>query len=738
MFADRRAAAIALAIGAGALGLTASAHVRIKHPSTGSGLFWPGASSTGIVFNAAGSADIPDDSDEVAVRNAIQSWNAVDGAGFTLIEDVSDAAQARTDWESDSLHLMIFDEDGSSGYFPGSSGVVALTPLWFYSNGSIADADILFNGKDFLFTTSGQPGRFDVQDVATHELGHFLGLDHSGAAGATMFPYVDPAVILHRSLSLDDRNGLRSVYPAGSFARLSGRVERANGSGVARAHVVALDTDGRVAGAALADGDGDFLLDGLDAGTYSVYADPLDAPVGAANLTGTYQVDVDFMTTGYLADSSVELGQTVSLGTLVVDSDVSLQLGRSSDRLPRRGTIGSTTMHTLRGSGLVAGSTLEPSDPDLTVSSVTWLGTLVTFQLTVPAGEQPGHVDLIVTNPSGEQDRLVAAVELTPPDPSVASVAPAVASLGGGVNVTVLGSGFRPGARVVLGDRVYIDGEPGGATVLDSGTITFMTQPTVGGLHDLVVIDPTGVEGRRVDAVQVTDLPRPESVFPPSGGTGGGTPITITGSEFVPGAEVYLGGVAAIDVVVVDSTRIDAVTPASLGAGQVSLQVVNPGGLSGDGVTFTYAAFADPNLLDLEPASGDADGGEMVTIRGAGFGPESQVVFGVDPSDGSGGAFATSVTWIDETTLEVLTPPGGGLVSVMVSNPSTGQADVLEAAYTYEAVADSGGGGCAGIATPGPGSWRDALMGSSWFVALFAVGWARLLMARARRRTLAS
>ena len=196
------------------------AHVRLIHSGNGIALRWNTPANISIVINEQGSDDITDQSHITALRNAIRSWNSVPGSTVHLSEDSSPAQMARTDYQSSSLHLILFDENDSSGYFPGGTGIVALTPVWFSNSGVITDADILFNGQDFEFTTSGVPGRFDVQDVATHELGHLLGLDHTDWAGGTMYPYVDPTVILHRSLAQDEVHGLARTH-AEAIAELS-------------------------------------------------------------------------------------------------------------------------------------------------------------------------------------------------------------------------------------------------------------------------------------------------------------------------------------------------------------------------------------------------------------------------------------------------------------------------------------------------------------------------------------
>jgi len=65
------------------------------------------------------------------------------------------------------------------------------------------------------------------------------------------------------------------------------------------------------------------------------------------------------------------------------------------------------------------------------------------------------------------------------------------------------------------------------------------------------------------------------ALFPKSGTTAGGTPVTIAGSGFQAGASVTFGGTPASSVVVVNATTITAVTPARP-TGTVAVAVTNP------------------------------------------------------------------------------------------------------------------------------------------------------------------
>jgi predicted Zn-dependent protease len=720
----RAALALAALVTAGAL---AQSYLRLINPSNGSPLFWQSPNAISVVIHAPGSDDIDDDSHLTALRNAIGSWNAVDGTSARLVEDTNPTNMAVGDYNSTAHHVLRFDETNESGYFPLGSSTVAITPVWFFSNGVIADADVLFNGQGYSFTTSGEAGHYDVQDVAAHELGHLLGFDHSGQAGSTLYPYVDPRVILHRSLARDDEQALRAIYPSATHGTISGSVVRSSdASGVAGAQVIARDAEGRTCGGTLADGAGNFTIGGFDAGNYTLVALPLDTPVSAGNLSPGHVITTNFEPT-IAGPFALGSGQSIAVGSLTVDSDVALNLGTSSDRLPLRATRGTTTNHTLTGNGLAPGSTLFASDPDVTVTVVTWSWSQVSFRLDVPAGEAPGHFDLFVANSSGDLSVLAAAAEITPPDPVVSVVSPAQQDKGASVPLSIFGSNFRAGCRVVLAGRVYEEGVPGGCTLVSSGQLDLNTLPSATGTWDVVVIDASGVEGRLADGYQFTTVPQVTSVFPSAGDDGGGTLVTIKGQEFTNDTTVWINGVLQSTVAVINAQKIQVLTQAGVAGGPYELRVTNPGGAIAT-ADFTYVAPPDPDVIAVDPGGGFAGGGEEIRIDGANFAADTRVVFGADPETGLGGFESPEVRVINGTQLAVSTPGFGfnAALSVLAETASTGQASVVEAAFTTSGAEEPSGGGCHTVPVAGPPDPRDIARSLAFFAILAcALRWTR-------------
>ena len=160
--------------------------------------------------------------------------------------------------------------------------------------GQIIKSDIAFNPA-VQFDTGGGAGQ-DMQTVATHEIGHFLGLDHSAVARAVMFPFAPD--VLH-TLSYDDVAGISSLYSQGApdvaTGSISGTVTM-NGTPVFGAHVFANSTTTanpfsgfanirKTPIGALTLGDGSYTITGVPADSYVVIAEPLDQPVSDSDVS---------------------------------------------------------------------------------------------------------------------------------------------------------------------------------------------------------------------------------------------------------------------------------------------------------------------------------------------------------------------------------------------------------------------------------------------------------------------
>ncbi|MEC8495327.1 MAG: IPT/TIG domain-containing protein, partial [Planctomycetota bacterium] len=278
--------------------------------------------------------------------------------------------------------------------------------------------------------------------------------------------------------------------------------------------------------------------------------------------------------------------------------------------------------------------------------------------------------------------------------------------------------------RVVIGDRIYRDGQIGGCVVADENTILLDTGETIAGHHDVVVIDHTGIEGRAPGAFDVVETPRILSAFPTVGSTMGGTTITLGGTGFVEGMNVTIDGVVQPGVLLDSPTRMRVVTSPGIAGGPYFLRVTSPAGPFAE-TAFTLVPDADPRITEVTPAVGDRSGGATISIMGAGFDADTRVSFGVNTNTGAGGVAAASVEYVGPGHLRVVTPPSSvGTTSLMVEDDATGQVGTLSAGFTYTGLESSDrddGGGCAAVPLPGPPTFRDIIAGAGWILAALAL-----------------
>lgn len=193
----RMAAGTALAL-AGAAGT----HAYVTHAS------WAAATTTFYVNPA--NADVSSDAAITALRTGMSSWN---GAGTPFRLEYGGTTNDTTT-SFDNRNVIIFRPNYSSG------STIAYTYTWKDSSNRLLDADITFYTTDWTFhtgsTSCAASKSVYIEDVAAHEFGHAIGIKHSAATDATMYPSTTSCNQSWRSLASDDISAVRSLYGTGS------------------------------------------------------------------------------------------------------------------------------------------------------------------------------------------------------------------------------------------------------------------------------------------------------------------------------------------------------------------------------------------------------------------------------------------------------------------------------------------------------------------------------------------
>jgi uncharacterized protein (TIGR03382 family) len=243
-------AALMLAL---SLGQTSSApyvRSRVEASDTSSQcLFWTVPKITYYQSSAGNPQTKPAGSELDAIRRSFQSWQTIfDKCGNLSFEDggVVDDRKVGYDSTGDNRNLVLFrtrrcadvapasdacwkDDSCNNAYdcWSNDAQTIAVTLTTYdEKSGIIYDSDIELNAAGFFFTASDGPVcnppvlttncvSTDVQNTATHEIGHFIGLDHTNATGSTMNPRAPPGETSKRTIDSGSQSYVCVAYPQG-------------------------------------------------------------------------------------------------------------------------------------------------------------------------------------------------------------------------------------------------------------------------------------------------------------------------------------------------------------------------------------------------------------------------------------------------------------------------------------------------------------------------------------------
>lgn len=334
-----------------------------------------------------------------AVGRSLRAWQEIEGGNVRFDRGVVPSAKPGADGTSVITAVdELFD----------MSGFMAFTTAWFDDEGVIREADIQIDRE---------LGKTALEQLLTHELGHLLGLDHSGVISAAMFPFVDVSAPIH--LERDDRLAVRQIYPQsgakpeGSW--IEGRIENSYAPlwGV---QVVAVDDMGKVHGTALTSADGRYTIGPVEPGRYRIYVEPMDGPVTRRNLSGAWlKISGEPFNTTFAYPEPVAIGegQRREVDIRVLEAPVNLNpkwIGirergsneLSLDSLAARVRAGDTIDLVVGGDGFVSGMTRfdVPAPGVRRTSEFSYGPSFVWATFEIAADVPPSALTIVVENGS--------------------------------------------------------------------------------------------------------------------------------------------------------------------------------------------------------------------------------------------------------------------------------------------------------------------------------------------------
>ena len=121
--------------------------------------------------------------------------------------------------------VLVADElnpDGVNEVYFGdvdSAGTIAVTIVWGIFSGPLSQRklvewDQVYDQADYNWSSSGEANKMDFENIATHEIGHSVGMGHppDGCANETMYRFATEGETKKRDLNSGDIAGINDLY----------------------------------------------------------------------------------------------------------------------------------------------------------------------------------------------------------------------------------------------------------------------------------------------------------------------------------------------------------------------------------------------------------------------------------------------------------------------------------------------------------------------------------------------
>jgi hypothetical protein len=358
-----------------------------------------------------------------AVLRSFKTWEEVSGIQF--ITETSEKQNISPSEAGDGISLITIGHTPENVllFSTDPDKESAKTRIFYNRRGFITEADIVLNPFQ-MFSTDGSFGTFDLQATLTHEIGHLLGLRHSGVLGATMsesfskngtFGIPDLSA---RILAKNDIAAIRELYEADDeddtcCGAITGKITGPNGRPLkASVRIWAAQAEtGRVFAQGETGPDGVYRLGGLPDSEYSLFWQMLEEgnasfsdELGSVEIVNSNSVTFNAKVSKRSTGPRLEY---IGINSRLANTAVPVRSGRNYMVYLGGRDLDAARLTIDFGSPFVRAASVSYARPDMGESA-----SVISFFLTIDDDAPAGLYSIFVTGDHGGKTSMIGALKV--------------------------------------------------------------------------------------------------------------------------------------------------------------------------------------------------------------------------------------------------------------------------------------------------------------------------------------